>query len=121
LIPEGDGGNRGEPGDIFAVGRVHRLTNATLPSTRLNSGAPSDASIYRMEVMDGVARIRLSTRTLGLGALLEPFRTGQSTGLGEAERAYVDSVGNGNGNYDLGDLARYLNEHPSVVARGGGS
>ena len=74
-----------------------------------------------MEVVDGVARVRLSTRTLDLGALLEPFRTGESTGLSETERDYVDSVGNGNGLYDLGDLARYLNEHPSVIARGGGS
>lgn len=121
LTPEGEGGNRGEAGDIFSDTGVHRVTNTTLPSTRLSSGAPSDVTIYRMEVVDGVAKVRLSTRTLGLDALLGPFRTGESQELSDAERAYVDRVGNHNGGYDLGDLARYLNEHPSVVARAGGS
>lgn len=119
IIPEGDGGSRGEAGDIFGPGTVHRLTNATLPSSRLNSGAASDVTIREMEVADGVARIRLSTRTLPLDALLEPFFTGTPGPLTGEEREYLDRLGNGDGAFDLGDLSLYLREHPSVVARRG--
>jgi len=123
LTPEGEGGNRGEAGDIFSEAGVHALTSTTEPSSRLNSGAASDVSIRRMEVVDGVARIRISTRTVALETLLEPF-FGDGPGPGTEEREHVDGLGNGDGEYDLGDLALYLREHPSVAARarvGGGT
>jgi M6 family metalloprotease-like protein len=125
-IPEGEGGSRGEAGDIFSDAAVHAITNTTFPSTRLNSGAPSDVSIYRMEVVDGVAKVRLSSRTVTLDALLAPFFEDAPTDGGPGdpslaptalEQAYLDGLGNQNGRFDLGDLSRYLTEHPSVVAR----
>ncbi len=116
LIPEGEGGNRGEAGDIFSIGPVHRVTNTTSPSTRLNSGAPTDVSIRSMQVIDGEARIVLSTRTIDPDALFAPFFHGGSE-PNEEEKAFIDRLGNANGTYDLGDLALYLNEHPSAAAR----
>ena len=116
-IPEGEGGSRGEAGDIFSDAAVHVLTNTTSPSTRLSSGAASDVSIYRMEVVEGVAKIRLSSRTVPLDALLAPFFGDGGLEPTVEEQVYLDGLGNQNGRFDLGDLAAYLNEHPSVVAR----
>ena len=119
LIPEGQGGSRGEPGDIFVASVESRLTNATTPSTRLNSGAPSDVSLYSIRVEDGVTKIRLSTRVVELAALLDRFLEG---GIGDPtpeELAYLDNLGNRNGRYDVADLRLYLDEHPSVLARAG--
>lgn len=117
--PEGQGGNRGEAGDVFAVTGTARLTNTTIPSTRLNSGAPSDVTLYRIEVEGGVARIRLSTRTVRLDRLLDRFIVNGAGELSSDEREYLDAVGNGNGRYDVGDLRVYLRDHPSVLARAG--
>jgi hypothetical protein len=122
LTPEGEGGSRGEAGDIFAEGVVHRVTNTTRPSTRLSSGAASDVSINRMEVVNGLAYITLSTRTVDPDRLLAPFFDMDGQAPTAEEQAHVDALGNGDGTFDLGDLAIYLNAHPSVVARarGGG-
>lgn len=122
LMPEGEGGSRGEAGDIFSADGVHALTNTTRPSSRRTSGAPTDVAIRRMEVVDGIARIEVSTRTVPLGALLAPFfgeGAGPVGGPGPTmeERTHVDALGNADGSYDLGDLALYLRGHPSVVAR----
>lgn len=120
LTPEGEGGSRGEAGDIFSDGGVHRLTNLTAPSTRLNSGAPSDVSIYRMEVVGGVARVTLSSRIVDVGRMLASFFDGGGQGPSPEEALYLDAHGNQNGRYDLGDFALYAREHPSVAARAGG-
>lgn len=116
LIPEGQGGSRGEAGDIFRVGQPGRVTNATDPSTRLSSGAPSDVTIYDLRVEDGVARVRLSTRVVPIERLLGPF-FGDGAAPDAEEATYLDRLGNGNGRYDVADLRAYLAEHPSVTAR----
>jgi M6 family metalloprotease-like protein len=116
ITPEGQGGNRGQAGDIFSTsGR--RILNSSTPSTRLNSGAPSDVSIYSIVIDGGVARIRLSTEVLGMGGLLGGL-LGEALGtLSAEERDYADRLGNNDGAYDLGDLRQYVLDHPSAVAR----
>ena len=120
IKPEEQGGSRGEPGDIFARSGVGRLTNTTTPSTRLNSGAPSDVSLYSIRVDDGVARIGLSTRVIEFERLLDRFLQGGAGDPTAQELAYLDDLGNRNDRYDVADLRAYLLEHPSVVARLGG-
>ena len=113
---EGRGGSRGEAGDLFSD-PDSRLSNVTRPSTRLNSGAPTDVTIYAMTVANGRARIRLSTGVVAMESLLGPFLDGGGAAPSTEETDYLDRVGNGNGAYDLGDLRRYLIEHPSALAR----
>jgi len=84
------------------------LTNNTDPSTRLNSGAPSPVTIYRIAVEEGQARVTLSSRAIPPGTLLQEFLKTGLTPLTPEERAYLDSHGNGNGRYDVGDLRAYL-------------
>lgn len=117
LIPEGQGGSRGEAGDAFVASETHSISNITLPSTRLNTGSPSDVTIYSMEVRDGSAHLRVSTRTLRLARLVERFMSDAGDDLTALEVAYLDQLGNQDGTYDLGDLRRYLMTHPSVLAR----
>ena len=116
IQPEGQGGNRGEAGDVFAATRPVRFTNATFPSTRLNSGAASNVSFYRIAVEDGIARLTISTTTIALDRLVQSFVDGAAELLTAEEETYLDTVGNGNGRYDVGDLRRYLRSHPSVTA-----
>ncbi len=47
---------------------------------------------------------------------MQPFVDGAAELLTAEEEAYLDTVGNGNGRYDVGDLRRYLRSHPSVTA-----
>jgi M6 family metalloprotease-like protein len=115
--PQDDGGNRGEAGDVFGSSGVTSLLNSTIPSSRLNSGAASDVSLYEITVSDGAAHIRLSSRVLGLERIAERFLGGGTDDLTDAEIAYLDRVGNADGRYDLGDLVRYLRDHPTVTAR----
>lgn len=78
-----DGGDRGVAGDVFGrAGAVDSLTPATSPSTRLANGSGSNVWIRSIGVVDGSARIRLTTVTAlsGTGILtpavasaLEPF------------------------------------------------
>ena len=84
-------------------------------------GSPSDVSIYSMEVRDGAAHLRLSTRTLALERLAERFLGLGPDDLTSDETDYLDAIGNGDGQYDLGDLRAYLREHPSVAALRTGS
>lgn len=103
-----EGGNRGEAGDAWGVTGPGSLTNNTDPSTRLNSGAPSPVTIYRIAVEEGQARVTLSSRAIPPGTLLQEFLKTGLTPLTPEERAYLDSHGNGNGRYDVGDLRAYL-------------
>ena len=114
ITREGEGGNRGEAGDVFARNGPVQFSNATSPSTRLNSGAESPVTFYRIAVENGVASIRLSTTVVSLERLLEPFVANNATPLTSEDLDYLDSVGNDNGRYDIGDLRRYLQRHPSV-------
>jgi M6 family metalloprotease-like protein len=58
-----EGGNRGEPGDAFAVRGAAALSNATTPGTRTNAGAVTTVTIHAIAVdaAAGVARVRLTT------------------------------------------------------------
>jgi immune inhibitor A len=110
-----DGGDRGVPGDVFGASGPQRLSNVTTPSTRLHSGAASPVTFYSISFEGGLARIVLSTTTLSLEQLLSPFVDGGGMLLSQQEAEYLDSIGNQNGQYDVGDLRRYLKEHPSVI------
>lgn len=103
-----EGGNRGEAGDAWGVTGPGSLSNNTYPSTRLNSGDPSPVTIYRIAIEEGSARITLSSRAIPHGTLLREFLKTTSTPLTSEERNYLDSHGNGNGQYDVGDFRAYL-------------
>ncbi len=105
------GGNRGEAGDVFGT-QVNRFTNATIPSTRLTTGAVTAVAFHRIVVEDGHARVELSTSDLEAARLVGVLLgTGQLT---DDELAFLDRVGNANGRYDVGDLRRYLRDHPAA-------
>jgi M6 family metalloprotease-like protein len=103
-----EGGNRGEAGDAWGLGAEGRLTNSTDPSTRLHSGAQSPVTLYSIVVEDGSARINLSARAVPAGSLLQSFLGSDATPLTAVEEDYLDSHGNRNGRYDVGDLRAYL-------------
>ncbi len=103
-----EGGNRGEPGDAWGALGPGRFSNSTEPATRLNSGSPTGVTFYDIALDGDVARIELSTIALALDRLLEPFLGTAATPLTVAEQEYLDTVGNGNGRYDVGDLRAYL-------------
>ncbi len=108
ILREEAGGNRGEAGDLFARTGPTQFTNATSPSTRLNSGAESPVTFHRIVVEDGVARIRLTTSRISTERLLQPWVATGAPPLTAEELVLLDSIGNGNGEYDVGDLRRYL-------------
>lgn len=95
-----EGGNRGMAGDVFTGTRL--LNDATRPSLRLNSGAPSNVAL-RIEVGGGEARIGVFRRSVfPLDRLLGAYLG--TTPLTAAEQASADTFGNGNGRFDLGDV-----------------
>lgn len=102
------GGNRGEAGDAWGWAGPGRLTNSTYPSTRLTSGAPSPVTIYEISLDEGVARIRLSSVEIPRSRLVQGFLQAPGMGVSAEEVDYLDSHGNGNGGYDVGDLRAYL-------------
>ncbi|MFC1661977.1 M6 family metalloprotease domain-containing protein [Gemmatimonadota bacterium] len=102
------GGNRGEPGDAWGVSGPGRLTNSTHPSTRLNSGAPSAVTIYEVSVDGGAAHLTLSSGIVATSRLVQSFLGTSAVPLTSQEEEYLDSHGNWNGQYDVGDLRAYL-------------
>lgn len=102
------GGNRGEPGDAWGVTGPGQLANGTTPSTRLNSGARSPVTIYEIAIRDGVAHVTLSSAAIAMDRLSQPFLATGAVPLTADERQYLDRFGNGNGQYDVGDLRAYL-------------
>lgn len=56
-----EGGNRGVAGDVWGLQAGGRFSNVSMPAATLNSGAPSTVTLHSVQVMDGVARVRLST------------------------------------------------------------
>ena len=102
-----DGGNRGEAGDAWGVVGPGVLAANTYPSTRLHSGSRSPVTIYQIAIEDGVARVHLSSYHVLAESLLQPFLTSAAKILSDEERSYMDSHGNGNGDYDIGDLRAY--------------
>lgn len=108
-----DGGDRGSAGDAFGYAGPSSFTGGTKPATRRNTGLPSDVSLYRIVLEEGVARIRLSTTTIPLDRIAASFLTPMTSDLTPDETAYLDAVGNANGTFDLGDLRKYVLDHPS--------
>jgi immune inhibitor A len=102
------GGNRGEAGDAWGWAGPGRLTNSTYPSTRLTSGDPSPVTIYEISLDQGLARIRLSSVEIPRSRLVQGFLGAPGPGVSSEEADYLDSRGNGNGGYDVGDLRAYL-------------
>ncbi|HEX2206090.1 MAG TPA: M6 family metalloprotease domain-containing protein [Longimicrobium sp.] len=99
-----EGGNRGEAGDVFTGTRV--ISDATTPSTRLNSGEPSNLAL-RITVANGQAQVQVLRRTpIAQDRLLGPYLGGAA--LSSDEQAAVDAFGNANGRFDLGDVRVHL-------------
>lgn len=102
-----DGGNRGEAGDAWGVNGPGVIASNTYPSTRLHSGYRSPVTIYQIALEVGSARINLSSRYISSASLLRPFLNSLAPLLTSEEKAYMDFHGNGNGQYDIGDLRAY--------------
>ena len=102
------GGNRGEAGDAWGAAGPGMLGNSSNPSTRLSSGARSPVTIYDISITDSVAHITLSTTVIAASSLTQSFLGTTATPLTTAELEHLDSYGNGNGQYDVGDLRAYL-------------
>jgi hypothetical protein len=103
-----EGGNIGEASDPFGATGPVSFTNFTQPSTRLNSGDLSPVNIYRIAVEDGVAKITLSTTTIAVERALAPLLLTEADSLADVEQEFLDSAGNHNGRYDVGDLRAHL-------------
>ncbi len=108
-----EGGNRGEAGDAFAHAGAASYSLATRPRLRPNSGPASPVVIHSITVADGLARVVISTDRIPAERLLDHFlgsiRAGEGHELSEAELRFLDELGNGNGQFDVGDLRAYLN------------
>ena len=102
------GGNRGEVGDAWGVASSGLIANNTYPSTRLNSGADSPVTIYSISIEGGVAHITLSSVRIATDLLVQGFLDTGASALTTEEQEYLDRYGNGNGQYDVGDLRAYL-------------
>jgi immune inhibitor A len=103
-----EGGNIGEASDVFAATGPVSFTNYTTPSTRLNGGAMSTVNFYRVALEGGVARLTLSTTAIALERALEAFLLAGAEPLAAPEAEFLDSGGNNNGSYDVGDLRAYI-------------
>lgn len=102
-----EGGNRGEPGDAWGVTGPGGLAHDTEPSTRLTSGAASPVTIEEIAIRDGVAYVTVSSVTL-TGEQMARELLGAGGALTVQERDYLDRYGNGNGQFDVGDLRAFL-------------
>lgn len=111
-----EGGNRGVAGDIF--GGTRTLAPFSTPALRLNSGARSDV-LVEMRVTGNQARILVSTLPqVERATLLQPFlATGTAPTATDAEA--LDTFGNRNGRYDVGDLAAYVKTRPNALSEFG--
>ncbi len=102
------GGNRGEAGDAFGGSGPARFTPSTNPSSASNSGQLANVTFHDISLDGGVARLTVSTVAIALDRLLTPFLLNAATPLSATEEEYLDTVGNGNGRFDVGDLRAYL-------------
>lgn len=111
-----EGGDRGVAGDAFGGKRT--LGDHTTPALRLNSGARTNVFL-ELSVTGGQARILVSTLPdVARERLLSPFlETGAAPTADEL--AALDTFGNGNGRYDIGDLSAYARNRPGTLPNGG--
>ncbi|HEX9690585.1 MAG TPA: M6 family metalloprotease domain-containing protein [Gemmatimonadales bacterium] len=101
-----EGGNRGTASDVFIGGSIS--SHAFSPSTRLNDGTRTDVEIYEIRIEGELAHITLSTQRIADERLMQ-FLVGSSADtLRTVEARFLDSAGNANGSYDVGDLRAYL-------------
>jgi M6 family metalloprotease-like protein len=108
-----EGGNRGEPGDAWARESPGLLTNATHPSSRRHDESPSSAILQDIRIEDGRAVLRVSTQAIPHTRLLRTLLGTSGNPLTDAERLYLDRLGNRNGLFDLGDIRSYLRHQPT--------
>jgi M6 family metalloprotease-like protein len=101
-----EGGNRGEPGDAWGFPAPGQFTNYTEPSTRNNRGSAAGVRFADIVVTDEVAQLTVSAAPIG--RLLERFLGYPAEPLTAADEEYLDSMGNRNGRYDVGDLRAFL-------------
>ncbi len=102
------GGNRGEAGDAWGVAGPGFLTNDTDPSTRLTVGTFSPVTIHEISVEGGVAYVTISSILVSTERLVRGLFHPAALLLTSGESEYYDRQGNGNGQYDVGDLRAYL-------------
>jgi M6 family metalloprotease-like protein len=101
-----EGGNRGEPGDAWGAMGPGLFAHATEPSTNTNNGVPTFVRISNIVVQGDIARMMISTAPFA--RLLQPFLLSGAESLTVADEQHLDSIGNQNGRYDVGDLRAYL-------------
>lgn len=103
-----EGGNRGEAGDAWGALGPGSLSSSTNPSSRLNSSSTSPVTIHEIRLSGGEAYITVSSTVVAASSLTQAFLGSSDTPLTDAEEQYLDSIGNDNGRYDVGDLRAYL-------------
>jgi len=101
-----EGGNRGEPGDAWGHQAGGRFTNYTEPSSRNNLGTATGIRFTDLSLTGDVANLTVST--VPIDRLLQRFLEHAAEPLTAAEEEYLDSIGNQNGRYDVGDLRAFL-------------
>lgn len=102
-----EGGDRGVAGDAFGNLTARSFNIGTTPAAELNRNGPSDLNIHSITLADGVARLDLTTEPIPFARLLDGFMDREGPGLTADEEALFDGYGNGNGQFDIGDLRRY--------------
>ncbi len=108
------GGNRGEAGDAWGALHAGVFSNATIPPSRLNDGAPTAVTFHEIRIEGSQARLFISTEILAQDRLIQSFLDLEGPSLTEEHRVNLDRIGNDNGRYDIGDLRKYLLENPRV-------
>ena len=118
------GKNRGDPGDPWpgAAGNTF-FGPTTNPAALDNRGASAGFFLdsIRQVVPGGAVAFRLTTLTPGQIFVTLPWAAGQALGqgtLGPAQTAHLDSLGNGNGRYDVGDFLAYYRSIGPDIRRG---
>ena len=105
---ETSGGNRGAGSDAFGPSRA-RIDDGTMPSTRLNNGTSTWVRLSRMivDAVTGIARVTVSFAPshITLERVVAAFGM---TPLPADDATLLDSAGNENGRYDVGDFRAYL-------------
>ena len=105
---EPQGGNRGAAGDAWGISK-NLLDDTTIPSTRLNSGVSSWLKLSKMTVdaAQGVARVTvsLSPSRISIDWLVAALGM---TPLTDEDETLLDTSGNSNNRFDVGDFRAYL-------------
>jgi len=108
-----EGGNRGEPGDAWGSQVAGLFANFTEPSTRNNLGTTSGVRFTDIILNGDVAHLTVSTAPIE--RLLQRFLGYAAEPLTAAQEEYLDSLGNQNGRYDVGDLRAFLGRHGGAL------